>query len=195
VRRARRRKAHLVFLDESGFMLTPTVRRTLAPRGETPILKSWDRHDRISAISAVNISPKRRQLGLYFRLLPDDTNAHAEDIVSFLSQLRQHIRGPMTILWDRSKIHDRSLLVRAYLAQHPEIHTEKLPVYAPETNPDENVWQHTKHARLANFAPEDTRELRRVLVEEFDRLHSRPDLLAAFVKHARVPVRLRKRSC
>jgi hypothetical protein len=40
-------------------MLTPTVRRTLAPRGKTPILRSWDRHDRISALSAVTVSPKR----------------------------------------------------------------------------------------------------------------------------------------
>jgi hypothetical protein len=61
-----------VSLDESGFMLTPTVCRTLAPRGETPALKSWDRHDRISAISAITVSPARRRLGLYFRLLPVD---------------------------------------------------------------------------------------------------------------------------
>jgi len=45
-----------VFLDESGFMLTPIVRRTFAPRGKTPILKCWDRHVRFSAISAVTIS-------------------------------------------------------------------------------------------------------------------------------------------
>ena len=30
---ARARDAHLVFLDASGFMLTPLVRRTFAPRG------------------------------------------------------------------------------------------------------------------------------------------------------------------
>jgi hypothetical protein len=35
---ARERNAHLVFLDESGFMLTPTVRRTWAPRGSKPLL-------------------------------------------------------------------------------------------------------------------------------------------------------------
>ena len=75
-----------------------------------------------------------------------------------------------------------------------EIHTERLPAYATETNPDENVWQHTKYARLANFAPEDTAELPRVLIEEFERLHGRPDLLAAFVKHARIPVRLQQLS-
>jgi transposase len=184
----------LVFLDESGFMLTPTVRRTLAPRGQTPILETWDRHDRISAISAVTVSPKRRHLGLYFRLLPDDTNVHGEDTVAFLKQLHEHIRGPITVLWDGSNIHDRSRAVKKYLAAHPEIVTERLPAYAPETNPDENVWQHTKHGRLANFAPEDTWELRRVLIQELDRLHSRPDLLAAFLRHAEVPVRMQKLS-
>ena len=166
IRRARRRRAHLVFLDESGFMLTPTVRRTLAPRGETPILKSWDRHDRISAISAVTVSPRRRRLGLYSRLLPDDANVHGEDTVAFLRELRRQLPVPMTILWDRGNIHDRSRVVRAYLARHPEVVTEKLPSYAPETNPDESVWGHTKHGRLANFAPEDTAELRAALVAE-----------------------------
>jgi transposase len=180
-----------VFLDESGFMLTPTVRRTLAPRGKTPILKSWDRHDRISAISAVTVSPKRRRLGLYFHLLPDDTNAHGEDTVAFLKRLRRHIRGPMTVLWDRSNIHDRSKVVRAYLARHPGIVTEPFPGYAPEANPDEGVWGHAKYGRLANFTPEDTAELRSVLVEEFSRLHRKPELLSAFIRHAGVRVRLR----
>jgi len=180
-----------VFLDESGFMLTPTVRRTLAPRGKTPILRSWDRHDRISAISAVTVSPRRRRLGLDFHLLPDDANAHGEDTVAFLKQLKRHIPGPMTILWDKGNIHDRSKVVRAYLAGHPEVVTEKLPSYAPETNPDESVWEHTKHGRLSNFTPEDTAELRAVMVEEFERIGRRPDLLAAFIRHAKVPIRLR----
>jgi transposase len=49
-RAARERGAHLVFLDESGYMLTPTVRRTWAPIGQTPLLSCWDRRDRLSAI-------------------------------------------------------------------------------------------------------------------------------------------------
>jgi transposase len=57
VREAFRRRAYLVFLDESGFFLTPTVRRTLAPRGKTPVLAAWDRRDRLSAISCITLSP------------------------------------------------------------------------------------------------------------------------------------------
>jgi transposase len=191
LRRARRRGAHLVFLDESGFMLTPTVRRTLAPRGETPILRSWDRHDRISAIGAITVSPKRRRVGLYFRLLPDDVNVHGEDGVEFLRELRRRLPVPMTVLWDKGNVHDRSKVVRAYLAEHPSIETEPFPSYTPEANPDEGVWGHTKHGRLADFAPEDTAELRAVLVEELERLDRRPDLLASFIRHADIPIRLR----
>src|SRR5579863_4382239 len=33
------RGAHLVFVDESGFMMMPTIRRTFAPRGTTPVNK------------------------------------------------------------------------------------------------------------------------------------------------------------
>ena len=180
-----------MFLDESGFMLTPTVRRTLAPRGKTPILRSWDRHDRISAISAIVVSPSRRRLGLHYRLLPDDTNVHGEDTVEFLRELRRRLPVPMTIVWDRGNVHDRSKAVRAYLAEHPAIETEPFPSYTPEANPDEGVWQHAKHGRLANFAPEDTAELRSELVRELERLHRRPDLLAAFIRHAAIPIRLR----
>src|ERR1700722_7290684 len=39
VEKACERHAHLVFLDESGFMLTPTVRRTWGPTGRTPELQ------------------------------------------------------------------------------------------------------------------------------------------------------------
>src|SRR5215470_17022995 len=64
VRQAHRRGAYLVFLDESGFFLTPTVRRTLAPRGKPPILDAWDRRDRWSAISCITVSPVLGRPGL-----------------------------------------------------------------------------------------------------------------------------------
>jgi hypothetical protein len=55
-------------------MLQPTVRRTWAPRGETPISHAWDRHDRLSVLSALTVSPgargrrrrRRRRVGLLF---------------------------------------------------------------------------------------------------------------------------------
>ena len=66
VRQAFARTAHPVFLDESGFFLTPTVRRTMAPRGKTPVLPAWDRRDRLSAISAITLSPVLARPNLFF---------------------------------------------------------------------------------------------------------------------------------
>ncbi len=58
LRQAVERHAHIALLDESGFMLAPLVRRTLAPRGKTPIVDCSDSHDRISVISAITVSPR-----------------------------------------------------------------------------------------------------------------------------------------
>jgi transposase len=109
VRQAHQRKAYLVFLDESGFFLTPTVRRTLAPRGRTPVLDAWDRRDRWSAISCVTVSPAAGRPGLYFDLLCH--NVHGEDVVEFLAKLRRRL-GRFTVVWDRNQIHSKSKAVK-----------------------------------------------------------------------------------
>src|SRR6266852_3839379 len=86
VRQAWARGAHLVFLDESGYQLTPSVRRTLAPRGRTPVLDAWDRRDRLSAISCITVSPRRHRLNLYFQLLAKNANVHGDDVVAYLAE-------------------------------------------------------------------------------------------------------------
>lgn len=181
VRAAGARGAHVVFLDESGFMLTPTVRRTWAPQGETPLLSCWDRRDRLSAISCITVSPRRAQFNFYFTLLPDNTNVTAEHIVDFLRQLKKQLGGPYTVIWDGSTLHSRSRLVKAYLAKHPEIVAETLPSYAPELNPDEGVWGWTKYGRLANLAAANTIELRQRIQQEFAVLQSDHQLLDSFI--------------
>jgi transposase len=153
-------------------------------------LKSWDRRDRISAIGAITVSPKRHRVNLYATLLPNDANATARDTVRFLQQMHRHIPGSLTILWDRGNIHDRSSAVRHYLARHSEIVTERFPAYAPELNPEELVWQHTKYSRLANFAAPCTALLRTRLAYEFRSLSRQPNLLRSFIRHTGLPLRL-----
>jgi transposase len=184
---ARGRDAHLVFLDESCFQLTPTVRRTLAPRGRTPILPCWDRRDKISAISAITLTPRRRLPGLAFQLLPDKQNFHGEEVVAFLKLLRRQLRR-FTVVWDRNQIHSRSKAVRAYLASHPEIVAEDLPGYAPELNPDELVWCWTKYGRLSNYAAPDLRELRERVEAELEDLCDHPYDLLDFIDHTELPL-------
>jgi transposase len=188
LREAFRRQAHVAFLDESGFQLTPSVRRTFAPRGQTPVLECWGRRDRISAISCVTLSPLVGRPGLYFELLPVNKTVHGEEVVAFLKELRRQLRGPVTVVWDRSKIHGRSKVVRAWLAAHPEVVVEDLPAYAPTLNPDEWVWGWAKYGRLSNLAAWDAEELWGHVATALIDLKFQPRVLNAFLEEAGVPV-------
>jgi transposase len=179
---AQQRDAYLVFLDESCYRLTPTVRRTLAPRGQTPMVRCWDRRDKISAISAITLSPRQLSPGLFFELLPDKENFHGEEVVGFLKQLRRRLPR-FTLFWDKSRIHSRSLVVRAYLAKHPEIVVVDFPGYAPELNPDEMVWGWTKYGRLCNYAAADLTVLRERVEAELEYLVGHPYELWDFIRN------------
>lgn len=188
LREAFKRQAHVVFLDESGFQLTPSVRRTFAPRGQTPVLECWDRRDRISAISCITLSPLAGRPGLYFELLPVNRTVHAEEVIAFLQKLRRQLHGPLTVVWDRHGIHSKSHVVQAFLAGHPDIHVEDFPGYMPELNPDEWVWGWTKYGRLSNLAAWHSDELWDHVVMALIDLKFQPKMLNVFLKEAGIPV-------
>jgi len=75
----------MVFTDETGLMLQPLVRRTWAPRGQTPVMYGWDRHDRLSAMASLTVAPQRRRIGLYFQMHERNVTAEQalwEELVS-----------------------------------------------------------------------------------------------------------------
>ena len=123
------------------------------------MLDAWDRRDRISAISCITLSPREGRPGLYFELLPVNKTVHAEEVVAFLKALRRQLRGPFTVVWDRHGIHNKSRLVQAFLAEHPEVVAEDFPGYIPDLNPDESVWGWTKYGHLSNLAAIHAAEL------------------------------------
>jgi len=51
-------ESYIVFVDETGFMLDPLVRKTWAPRGKTPVVRVTTPHERISGIGAMTIRKK-----------------------------------------------------------------------------------------------------------------------------------------
>src|SRR5437867_2141386 len=119
LKKARRLNAYLVFLDESGFLLLPTVRRTWAPRGATPLLRHRYRRDKVSAISAVTVSPQRHRCGLYAHFHCD--NISQVEVALFLCLLLRHLAGPIIVLWDGGAIHGGPA-VEQVRARHPRLH-------------------------------------------------------------------------
>src|SRR5262249_10651774 len=188
LRQESQRQGYVVIRDVAGIQLHPAVRRTLAPRGQTPVLDAWDQRDRISAISCLTLSPQQGRPGLYFELLPVNRTVHAEEVVAFLKALRRQLRGSFTVGWDRHRIHSRSSLGKAFLARHPEVGVGDCRGYMPDLNPAEAVWSWTKYGRLSNLAAWDTTELWDHVVEALIDLKFQPQLLHAFIRHAGIPV-------
>ncbi|MFH1371598.1 MAG: transposase [Planctomycetota bacterium] len=171
----------MVFADESGFMLQPTVRRTWAPKGQTPIHYSWDRRDRLSVISAITLSPQRRHMGLYFTVF--DQNITADEAEPFVADLLDHFPNGIILVWDRWMVH-RSAARRLAGRFERRVVIEWLPAYAPELNPTEQVWNRAKYIDLANFIPDNIQHLARSVRKSLRKSRSQQPLLRSFFKHA-----------
>jgi transposase len=185
---AARRRAYLVLIDESGFLLSPLVRRTLAPRGQTPVLKTWGGHrERVSATAALTISPRRRHLGLYFCTYPKNF-VNQERAADFLRALLGHLRGPVVVVWDGGPMH-KGDAIRAVLRDFPRLSLERLPPYTPELNPVEYLWNHLKYGVLPNFVPDDVFHLNGVLKQRLRRARQSAPRLRSFFKQSGLPIR------
>src|SRR5437660_32354 len=63
------------------------------------------------------------------------------------------------------------------------LHVERLPGYAPELNPIEQVWGNVKMRELANVCASELTALRRPLHNGFARVRRQSDLAFAFLRH------------
>ena len=172
--------AQQVFIDESGFLMSPLVRRTWAPCGKTPLLYQRTRsHEKISVIAALTIPPKRKRVGLYFSL--HYTNITSKLVIRFLRNLSRQMPGkPIVLVWDRLLAH-RSKIVLKYLDRNKRIHAFHLPPYAPELNPVEHLWGYMKCKPMANFSAHDRQELAYVTRYNASKIKRRNELLRSFL--------------
>jgi transposase len=185
-KKARDEGAHLVLIDESGFFLNPTVRRTWAPKGRTPVLTGFGRHrDKVSTIAAISVAPTRRRIGLYFRTDPV-TYVDAAAVVSFLRHLLRHLRGRVIVVWDGGSNH-KGPLIRELLRRYPRLHLERLPAYAPDLNPVEMIWSHLKHGLLSNFVPRHVKHLDKVVQDHLANLSRAAPMIKSLWAGSRLP--------
>lgn len=156
-------------------MLQPLVRRTWAPAGQTPVMYSWDRHDRLSVIAGLSLSPRNRRIGLYFAV--HEKNIKADGVEAFLRQVQRSLGRRLIVVMDRWSAHRKA--AKAFFGDE-RFWIEYLPPYAPDLNPVEHVWKHTKYDDLANFIPDDLLDLELELDWSIDQTRKRPKLLRSF---------------
>jgi hypothetical protein len=108
-KKARRQKAWIFFQDESGVSQRPSIRRTWAPRGETPVLVHAFNWKKMSLAAAIGYRWDGTRARLFFQTCPDSYNT--ERLIRFLEDLRREVRGRKVILvWDGLPAHKSRMM-------------------------------------------------------------------------------------
>ncbi|NOH03413.1 MAG: hypothetical protein HND47_16335 [Chloroflexi bacterium] len=145
-----------MLIDEAGFTLVSPLKRTWAPRGQTPTARtSLDHHQHLNLFGALLVSPRLRKIRLSTRSF--QCNLRSEHTILFWKQLLRLIPGTIVLVWDRHKIHV-SPTTAEFLQKYPRVHVFHFPTCAPELNAVEFVWTQI-HEHSASFAPHNMQEL------------------------------------
>jgi len=166
-----------LFVDQSGFYLLPTVVRTYAPRGQTPVLHEQLTRDHLSVMSG--ITPEGKLL-----MIEQQRAFKGPDVVRFLKHALRQIPGKLLVVWDGSPIHRGKAVKEFLLAEGAaaRLQLERLPGYAPELNPDEGVWKHLKCVELKNVCCRSLSELRSELRKAKERLRHKAHVILGCIR-------------
>jgi hypothetical protein len=176
--RAQKEGRTLVFVDESGFSLRPSLSHSWSPAGATPVLSAPLQRAHLSMIGGLTWEGR-----LYTQVHRSTINAHGA--IDFLRHLLLHISGPLLMLWDGARIHkSRELAEFRQLDTQDRLVIENFPAYAPEVDPQEYVWHQLKHVELRNLTSFSLEQLRARLQGATARLRGRVGLLRNLLRRA-----------
>ena len=141
------------------------------------------RHDRISALAVLTVSPVRHRVSVYVSLRED--NFKAAHVGPVLRSLLQQMHGPVILLWDQGQIH-KGPVIREVLLDNPRLQTEFFPKYAPELNPVEQVW-HDFKSNTANSMPQDKQDIEVSIHANTYRVRRSQNKLRSFILASELP--------
>ena len=155
-----------MFLDESGLLLAPLVRRGWALRGCPPQFKYKAGHrEKVSVAAALWLPPRRDRLGLTFQTRINGYFSNVE-VAEFLEECVLGLDAPLLLLWDNGGMHTGGPINDLVEQSAGLLERAPLPAHAPELMPVEQVWMWLKFDRLDNFAPRDALHLNEVATTE-----------------------------
>jgi transposase len=173
----------IVMIDETGMLMRPLVRKSLAPRGKPLVMRYQSKHrQKVSVQGALVLSPDAQAQAFRSRMHVD-SYVDAQKTAEFLRGLLREWEEPLTVIWDRGNMH-KGPHVRAVLQEYPRLKLEQFPPYCPDLNPVEGLWGWMKYSQLANYCPRDLRHLESDVARTLARTAENQTLLQSFTRGA-----------
>src|ERR1700692_1464462 len=178
-RLASKQRALLFFEDESVVRLTPTVGRTWAPVGKTPIVRVTGKRASVLVMSALSLQGR-----LFFKIPSEKVNATV--FIDFLKDLlAEYPKRKIFVIADQASSHIAKR-VKAFVAGQKRLELFYLPTYSPDFNPDEGVWSHLKSQELKAHQATNKEELIKKTHEALKRMAKSPALIRSFFKRCNI---------
>src|SRR3954466_1596151 len=180
VKQARRERAEILWLDESGLRSDHTAGRTWAPVGQTPVTKGTGQRFRANLIAAISNTGTLR-----FRVF--DEKFTGPVFLDFLKRLVKDNQGrKIHLILDGHPAH-RARLVRDGVTARPDlIELHFLPGYSPELNPAECLNQDVKTNALGKRRPRNVTELKADVRRFLRSCQRRPAKVARYFRERHV---------
>jgi len=182
-KKAKRLGIPLIFLDESGFSLSPIRGMTWCEVGKPFVLRERFSRRSQTGFGFITMTPVQQRLNFRFTIFSGAITT--EDVICFLTAIHRHYGGRVMIILDRLTSH---ISARNYFERvHPDWFLfEYLPSYSPELNPVEQCWQMMKNVFMVNFVLLSVEHLEKKAFEAASILNNAPMLLASFFHHAKL---------
>jgi putative transposase len=106
------------------------------------------------------------------------------DYARLLDAAHQQLTGPLVLVWDNLNTHVSATMTEL-IAARGWLTVYRLPPYAHELNPVEQVWSHLKRS-LANLAKRNLAQLTVLVKTRLKRMQYRPALIEGFLASTRL---------
>lgn len=125
-------------------------------------------------------TPEGRKSRLFIKTIAGALNG--DGAIAFLKELKRHMNGrKLLMIWDGLPAHRKKDVAEYVKTQRSWLRIERLPSYAPETNPIEYCWGAMKTKHLGNLRAEGMEGLGSA-VRNAKRKMNDSELLRGFLK-------------
>jgi transposase len=170
-RLAKRIGADIYFVDESAVRSDHHRGTTWGAIGQTPVVEDSGDRFGLKLISAVSPRGDMRFAVIEGRMTSDK-------FIAFLKKLHADAGKPIIVIADNASYHS-SGMVQKFAKEMQAIHLGWLPKYAPELNPDEQVWNHAK-ARLAKLFIDSAESMKQSVLNIMRSIQKQRSLIRSF---------------
>ena len=144
LKKAKRRKALIMFGDEASFPQWGSLSYTWAKHGEQPIVKTSGKRKAYKVFGLIDYFSGR------FFYQGIEGRFTSESYQAFLTMVLRQTRKHIFLIQDGAKYHTSQATQKFFAAHRQRLTVYQLPTYSPDYNPIEYLWRNVKKEATHN---------------------------------------------